>query len=108
MRKARETAGLDQREIADLIAISRQTVGNYETGLTPPRIIVLRAWARACDVEEDWLIDDYVQPSRKPRGMSITTRLAANTTGQYLAWIPKLIRGGGRQTGHRARLRAVA
>lgn len=108
LRKAREEAGLDQTELAARIAVSRPTVSNYETGFSPPRLIVLRAWAAVCGVEEEWLVADYVQPSRKRRGTSITSRVADKSTGQYLAWIPLVIHGAGLRTPNRGRLRAVA
>lgn len=65
LRKAREEAGLEQRELADRIAVSRGTIGNYESGQTPPKVIVLRAWAAVCDVDEEWLIGDYQPPKRR-------------------------------------------
>lgn len=46
-RKARESAELDQAELAERMEVSRATVSNYETGfVTYLRPIVLRAWAR--------------------------------------------------------------
>lgn len=57
LRIAREYAGLDQKQLADLIGISRTSVGNAETGVVRPRRITLNAWALACGVPVSWLTD---------------------------------------------------
>jgi transcriptional regulator with XRE-family HTH domain len=56
LRKAREDRGLTQPELADLIGVSRSTVGNYEVGQTTRHMpIVLRGWAEATGVPLTWL-----------------------------------------------------
>lgn len=54
-RKAREHAGLDQNEMADLIGVSRTTVGNVENGRRAVRQIVLNQWSLATGVPISWL-----------------------------------------------------
>lgn len=55
LRIARETAGLEQAELAALMGVSRNTIGNAESGKTDPRRIVLNAWALATGVPVGWL-----------------------------------------------------
>lgn len=55
LRKARELTGMDQGQFADALEISRQSVGNYESGRRVPRGIYLRAWAHATGVPVEWL-----------------------------------------------------
>jgi len=55
LRKAREHAGLEQRELAADIGISRNTVQNYERGRTSPRRPVVLAWAVRTGVSQAWL-----------------------------------------------------
>lgn len=56
LRKAREVTGMDQRQFADHIGISRNTVTNYETGKTTRfSRPMLAAWAMATGVRLDWL-----------------------------------------------------
>ena len=59
LRIARERrTGLDQAAFADLIAVSRGTVSNYERGKLPGgtrQRLVLNAWATACGVTREWL-----------------------------------------------------
>jgi transcriptional regulator with XRE-family HTH domain len=57
LRKARETAGMDQTQLADRIGVSRRTVSTYEAGsdITRKRI-VLNAWAMATGVSAEWII----------------------------------------------------
>jgi transcriptional regulator with XRE-family HTH domain len=57
LRIARESAGLDQGQLADAISISRNTVTNAECGRNSPRTITLNAWAAATGVSIDWLIN---------------------------------------------------
>lgn len=65
LRKARETAGLEQQELADIIGISRNTVSNYEKGRTQPRMLELREWSAATAVDLHWLVADWVKRPRQ-------------------------------------------
>lgn len=55
LRKAREHAGLEQGELAELMGVSRGTVSNNEKGKVAARRIVIRAWALATGVDAAWL-----------------------------------------------------
>lgn len=55
LRKARELTGMDQSQFAEAIGVSRGSVSNYERSEAPPRPIVIRAWALATGVSEEWL-----------------------------------------------------
>lgn len=55
LRIAREAAGLEQAELANLIGISRTSVSNAESGKSAPRKITLNAWALATGVPVSWL-----------------------------------------------------
>lgn len=55
LRKAREVRGLGTAELAELLGVSRNTVGNYESGRVTPRRPVLIAWAMATGVPIAWL-----------------------------------------------------
>jgi len=56
LRIAREYAGLEQNELAELIGVSRNTVGNAESGRGKPRQITLNAWALVTGVPVTWLM----------------------------------------------------
>lgn len=56
LRKARESAGMNQGELADKMGVDRSTVSNNEVGRVAPRKIVLRAWATVTGVSLDWII----------------------------------------------------
>lgn len=68
LRKAREFAGFDQRELAARICVSRTAIVNAENGHSTPRAITLAAWAEATGVALAWLQggDDYADE----RGLS--------------------------------------
>lgn len=55
LRIAREFAGYEQEELAELIGVARNTVGNAELGRVKPRRITLRAWAFHCAVPLSWI-----------------------------------------------------
>lgn len=55
LRKARETAGLEVGQLAEVIGVHRQSISNYESGRTSPRRPVLRMWALVTGVDEAWL-----------------------------------------------------
>lgn len=56
IRIARESAGLDQLQLSELTGIARNTISNYELGLTTrPKSLYLRAIAQATGVNEGWL-----------------------------------------------------
>ena len=64
-RKARESMGLHQREFADLIGVSHQTVVNAEKDHVKVRKITRNAWALATGVSAEWL-----ETGRTPQGGS--------------------------------------
>ena len=55
LRIAREYAGLEQDELAELIGVARNTVGNAEKGRHKVRKITLNAWALHCGVPLSWI-----------------------------------------------------
>lgn len=68
LKKARESAGLEQGAFAEMIGISKSSVSNYERDNTRPRIIVLRAWAMATGVPMEWLQTGKEPPQGPPSG----------------------------------------
>lgn len=56
LRIAREFAGYERDELADKIGVSRNTIGNAESGRSKPRKIMMNAWALACGVPASWII----------------------------------------------------
>jgi transcriptional regulator with XRE-family HTH domain len=55
LRKARESAKLEQRELAETLGISRSLVSHYELDRGKPNKSVMRNWAWACEVPLEWL-----------------------------------------------------
>lgn len=78
LRKAREVAGYEQAEFAELIGVSRGTVSNYERGGTKRyKPIVVRAWALSTGVSLEWLMDGITAPTPTPPGNRVEDRQAA-------------------------------
>ena len=56
LRKARESADLDQVQLSEQIGISRTSISAAERGSSKPRKAVLIAWAFATRVPFEWLM----------------------------------------------------
>lgn len=66
LRIARQRAGLEQADMADLLGVHRAVVSRYENGHTEPTLSALVKWADTADVSLDWLCarrDSNPQPS---------------------------------------------
>ena len=68
LKKARELAGYEQGDFAELIGVSKSTVSNHERDITRPKVIVLRAWAMATGVPMEWLETGKEPPAGPPSG----------------------------------------
>lgn len=68
LRKARESAGLDQRGLSVRLGIGHATVGNYERGVTMPKRPLLLAWAMATGVDMEWLAGNGTDPATSEGG----------------------------------------
>lgn len=68
MRKAREDAGLDQGQLAELIGVSRNTVSGTERRTNNPRKHVVMAWAMATGVPYEWLVTGEYETTPGPDG----------------------------------------
>jgi len=62
MGKARREAGLSTAEMADLLGVSRQTVGNWEAGRVKPSKATLLAWSTYTDVALGWILTGSDNP----------------------------------------------
>ncbi len=87
LRKAREDAGYSQLELAQIIGISRATVGNAELGDRRPLPITLNAWSDATGVALSWLLDSDGPPSP---GLP---RLDSNQKPPGLRSVPIVVQG---------------
>lgn len=56
LKKARSETGLSQREVADMLGISKSTLASYEIGRTQPDIETLGTIIDFYEVSADWLI----------------------------------------------------
>jgi transcriptional regulator with XRE-family HTH domain len=61
MRKAMQHAGLDARQMADYLGVSRNSVHNWLSGRIEPSTQTLRLWAMRTGVNYDWLRDGKPQ-----------------------------------------------
>lgn len=57
LRKSRESAGLEQDELASVAGISRATISAAENGRRSPSRATLAMWAMATGVSRSWLAD---------------------------------------------------
>lgn len=64
LRKAREIAGMQMGELAEIIDVHRQSVARWERGEARPRRHVVTAWADATGVDVYWLETGDRRPLR--------------------------------------------
>ena len=64
---AREVAGFSQNELANIIGVSRTTVGEWESGRTEPAFSKLVALASATKQPLDWFAEGLEVESRARR-----------------------------------------
>ncbi len=64
---AREVAGIERAELAEVVGLTVQTLSNYELGKTTPAKLTLNAWAVATGVDVEWLKTGKAQGDA-PRG----------------------------------------
>jgi transcriptional regulator with XRE-family HTH domain len=67
LRKARELTDMGQREFAEHIGVSHQTITNAEKGHRTVRKITLNAWSLATGVSVEWL-ECGIAPEDGPDG----------------------------------------
>ena len=65
---AREVAGMQQSDIAEVLDVKRQTISNYERGVSSPNRLQINAWAVACGVDVEWLKTGREQEETGPEG----------------------------------------
>lgn len=55
LRKALESGGVSHAEMADALMVHPNSIGNYLSGRTTPKLAFRRVWAELCDVPFEWL-----------------------------------------------------
>lgn len=70
LRKAREVAGYNQTELAQIIGVARTTVAGAEQHTREPRRPVLVAWSLACGVPLQWVETGETPPPNDGGGVS--------------------------------------
>jgi transcriptional regulator with XRE-family HTH domain len=63
---ARESRGLTQAALADLLGVAQQTVGYYESQSPSPSVEFVRKCAEALEIPADELLDEQATERRKP------------------------------------------
>lgn len=67
-RKARETAGLNQGELAERMGVARSTVQRIEQGVAEPRRTLLISWSFATGFDLAWLETGKTPVQNDPDG----------------------------------------
>lgn len=59
IRERRKELGLTQKELAKKVGVSFRTIQNYENGITPPSLYIIKKIALALEVSVETLISQY-------------------------------------------------
>jgi transcriptional regulator with XRE-family HTH domain len=65
LAKALTVAGVNNLEMAEYLGISANTIGNYTSGRTAPKMQTLRLWALRTGAPLDWLLTG-IDPTNEP------------------------------------------
>lgn len=75
MARSRKFVGLDQREMANLLGVNRNTVSNWETGVTEPTMSMFASWARITGRSMEWIVyGDDEAPGAAPGAADVPGR----------------------------------
>ncbi len=64
IKKARADSGLTQKELADQLSVTFQTVSKWEGGVTEPDLSTLRRLSQILDMSLEYLVSDEETPSK--------------------------------------------
>ena len=81
LHKARRVAGISVEEMATGLGVSRNTIGNWETGRSTPRRQSVIAWAQLTGAPLDWLTGEA---ETSPLGQRTTSDVRVSTSGWKL------------------------
>lgn len=59
LAEARKQAGLDQREMANHFAVSRQTISCYENDVTELQLSQLAKWSAVTGIPVEWFFEGF-------------------------------------------------
>ena len=65
LKELRNNKGISQREFAQMLGISQQTVGSWEVGRTEPDNTMLKQIAKYFNVSIDYLLDNENENTKK-------------------------------------------
>ncbi|MDP9073942.1 MAG: helix-turn-helix domain-containing protein [Actinomycetota bacterium] len=74
LAKARRTADVERKELADYLGVSVRALGGYELGERVPRMAVLRSWAERCNVPLSWLLTGEAGVGGPKKGLDLAPR----------------------------------
>lgn len=75
IRRARESQGLRQEDLADKTGIMQKTISNYENGVSYPNSVNLTKISDVLEVSADWLLgrtEDRFSPIARAAAQLIT------------------------------------
>lgn len=75
---------MDRKTFAEEVGVSRNSVAAYEASDTPPRMVVLIAWATKTGVPIEWLLRGEDPPRRVPSKQRVSAARFRNAGGRAL------------------------
>lgn len=68
IKEARKAKGYTQKDLSELIGVSKNTICGYEGSYREPDILRIHALSKALDVTVDWLIENpYAEEAERQR-----------------------------------------
>lgn len=73
LKERREQVGLTQIELANILGITKGTIGNYETGFSSPKADILYKLFDALNCDANYLFQDEMNIKKEPDTQSVSS-----------------------------------
>lgn len=81
LRKARESAGLKQSQLAKILGVATGSVQRWEKGAHEPRMGTLQAFAEATNVPLEWLLSGGENLAEKSLTVPVNVTFTVDSEG---------------------------
>lgn len=90
LKKARAAQGLTQKQVADYIGVSKQTITAYEAGTREPDLMKLVLLAEVLKTTPDFLLGREKAPAQPEQELTLTDRQIIS----LLPFVPEAVKAG--------------
>ncbi len=87
IKEAREAVGLTQEELAELMGVSKGTIGNYETDGSYPRLELMKKLFEYLHTDANYIFQDLLEPPEVMRLRMLKMRQTVAKGNDASPWV---------------------